>query len=89
MVLTVKKLLDHAKQSETDVIKTSEKEELKKQPKHVVICLVIKLLIKSQKLQKIKNKVIQRQLKMSMIKKYVMKDIDLQKKDKKLLMNWD
>ena len=87
MVLTVKKLLDHAKQSETDVIKTSEKEELKKQPKHVVICLVIKLLIKSQKLQKIKNKVIQRQLKMSMIKKYVMKDIDLQKKDKKLLMN--
>ena len=87
MVLTVKKLLDHAKQSETDVIKTSEKEELKKQPKHVLICLVIKLLIKSQKLQKIKNKVIQRQLKMSMIKKYVMKDIDLQKKDKKLLMN--
>ena len=87
MVLTVKKLLDHAKQSETDVIKTSEKEELKKQPKHVVICLVIKLLIKSQKLQKIKNKVIQRQLKVSMIKKYVMKDIDLQKKDKKLLMN--
>ena len=87
MVVTVKKLLDHAKQSETDVIKTSEKEELKKQPKHVVICLVIKLLIKSQKLQKIKNKVIQRQLKMSMIKKYVMKDIDLQKKDKKLLMN--
>ena len=87
MVLTVKKLLDHAKQSETDVIKTSEKEELKKQPKHVVMCLVIKLLIKSQKLQKIKNKVIQRQLKMSMIKKYVMKDIDLQKKDKKLLMN--
>ena len=87
MVLTVKKLLDHAKQSETDVIKASEKEELKKQPKHVVICLVIKLLIKSQKLQKIKNKVIQRQLKMSMIKKYVMKDIDLQKKDKKLLMN--
>ena len=87
MVATVKKLLDHAKQSETDVIKTSEKEELKKQPKHVVICLVIKLLIKSQKLQKIKNKVIQRQLKMSMIKKYVMKDIDLQKKDKKLLMN--
>ena len=87
MVVTVKKLLGHAKQSETDVIKTSEKEELKKQPKHVVICLVIKLLIKSQKLQKIKNKVIQRQLKMSMIKKYVMKDIDLQKKDKKLLMN--
>ena len=87
MVVTVKKLLDHAKQSETDVIKTSEKEELKKQPKHVVICLVIKLLIKSQKLQKIKNKVIQRQLKVSMIKKYVMKDIDLQKKDKKLLMN--
>ena len=87
MVATVKKLLDHAKQSETDVIKTSEKEELKKQPKHAVICLVIKLLIKSQKLQKIKNKVIQRQLKMSMIKKYVMKDIDLQKKDKKLLMN--
>ena len=80
-------LLDHAKQSETDAIKTSEKEELKKQPKHLVICLVINLLIKSQKFQKIKNKIIPGQLKMSMIKKYAKKDIDLQKKDNKLLMN--
>ena len=38
------------------------------------------------KFHKIHNKIIQRQLQMSMIKKYLKKDIYLQKKDKKLLM---
>ena len=38
------------------------------------------------KVQKIDNKVIQRQLQMRMIKKYLKKDKYLQKKDNKLLM---
>ena len=38
------------------------------------------------KVQKVDNKVIQRQLQMRMIKKYLKKDKYLQKKDNKLLM---
>ena len=38
--------------------------------------------------QKIYNKIIQRELKMVMIKKYLKKDMYLKKKDEKLLMNW-
>ena len=41
------------------------------------------------KVQKIDNKVIQRQLQMKMIKKYLKKDKYLEKKDNKLLMIWD
>ena len=54
-----------------------------------MILLVIKLLIKSQTFQKIYNKIIHRQLQMNMIKKYLKREIYLQKKDKKLLINWD
>ena len=62
------------------------KQQFKKQQKQLVISLVIKLLIKLGKLQNINNKIIQKQLQMSMIKKYLKKDIYLQKKHKKLLM---
>ena len=41
---------------------------------------------KSQKFQKINNKIIQKQFQMGMIKKYLNKDIYLQKKDRKLLI---
>ena len=47
------------------------------------------LLTKLPKFQTIHHKLIQRQLQMSMIKKYLKKDIYLQKKDKKLLMSWN
>ena len=40
-----------------------------------------------QKFQKIHNKIIWKQLQMGMTKKYLKKDIYLQKKNKKLLMN--
>ena len=39
---------------------------------------------KSQKFQKIHNKLIQKQIQMRMIKKYLKKDLHLQKKDTKL-----
>ena len=42
-----------------------------------------------QKFQKIHNKIIERQLQTSMIKKYLKIDIHLQNKDRKLFMIWD
>ena len=47
-------------------LKVLQKESFKKQEKQLAICLVITLLIKSQKFQKI-----QKQLQMRIIKKYV------------------
>ena len=53
------------------------KEQFKKPQKQLVIWLVIKLLIKLRGFQKIHNKIFRRQLQMSMIKKYLKKDIYL------------
>ena len=73
------KRLDHSKQSARDALKTSKRiKSFKKQLKQLAI---------SQKFQKIHNKLIQRHLQISMIKKYQMKDMYLQKRDTKLLMN--
>ena len=44
---------------------------------------------KIEKFQKIHNKINQRLLQINVIKKYLKKDMYLQKKDKKLLMNWN
>ena len=69
------KLLDHAKESATDALKTSSKRVIQKRAEAKAIWLVINLLIKPQTPQKY------------LIQKYLTKDIHLQKKDKKLLMN--
>ena len=53
-----------------------------KQQKELAICVVIKFLLKLQKFWKIQNKIIQKQLQVSMIKKYLKKDLYIQKKDK-------
>ena len=63
-------------------LKLLQKEQFKKQQKELVIWLVVTLLIKLQKFQKIHNTMIQTQLQMRIIKKYLKKDICLQKKDK-------
>ena len=81
------KILDHAKQSRTDAIKTSAKTVIKKQQKQLVIWLVMKLLIESQNFQKFYNKIIQKKL--QMITKCPDKVMYLQEKDKQLLMNQD
>ena len=73
--------LDDAKQSATDAFTTASKIAIQKTAE-VVIWWAIKLLIKLWGFQKIHNKIIQRQFKMSMIKKCLKKDIYLQKKDK-------
>ena len=83
------KFFDHARQSATESFKTSSKRAIQKTLESTGVWLVIKLLIKSQKYKKFKNKLIQRQLQMRIIKKYLKKDIRLQKKDQKFLMKWD
>ena len=68
-------------------VKLPKKDPFKKQQKEPVIWSVIKLESKLQNFWKIHNKILQRQLQMSMIKKYLKKVMYLQKKDEKLLMN--
>ena len=61
-----------ATQSTTDAFQTASKRAIQKTTETV--------LIELQGLQNIHNKIIQKHLQMSMIKKYIKKDIYLQKK---------
>ena len=70
------KLLDHDKQYATN----TQKEQFKKQQKQLVIWLVTKWLIQLRKYQNIHNKIIRRQLKKVMTKKYLKKYIYLQQR---------
>ena len=71
------KIVDTAKKSATDAIKTASKRAIQK--------LVIKWLIRLQVHQK--NHIMKKYSQMKLIMKYQKKDIFLQKKDKKLLTN--
>ena len=79
----------HAKQSATDALKTSSKRFIQKTAEGTSDLVGNKIANKITKFQKIHDKIFQKQLKMSMIKKTLNKDIYLQMKCKKLLMNWD
>ena len=81
------KLLDHANQSATDAFKTSSKSVIQKTGEAIGGLIGNKIVDKSIKIIKRDSKVIQKHLQMSMIKKYLKKDIYLQKEDRKLLMN--
>ena len=59
---------------------------MKKKQKQLMILLVIKLLIIPRKSQEIHHSIIQKQLQINMIKKYLKKNIYLQNKDRKLLL---
>ena len=75
--------------SATDAFITASKREIQKRAETTSDFIgnnKIKKL-KLQKFQKIHNKIIRKQLQMGMTKKYLKKDIYLQKKNKKLLMN--
>ena len=81
-----KKLLDHAKQSATDALKATLIKVIQKTAEATVDLIGNKAADKLQKSQKLRNRLIQKQLQMNMIKKYLKKDISLQKKVRKLLM---
>ena len=80
------KPLDHAKKNQLQMSNLPQNEQFKKQWKQMVIWLVKKLLIEFKKFPTIHNRIIQKQLQMKMIKKYLKNDIYLQKKDRILLM---
>ena len=82
MSKNIDKPLDHVKQSETDVFMHL----IQKIPAVTGNLMDNKLLIKLQESEKLHNRVIQKQLQTSMIKKHLKKDIYLQKKDRKLLI---
>ena len=69
------KLIDQAKQSATNALKTaSKKKTIKKQQKQLVIKLERKLLIKLEERQKLHQRIIQKQIK----EKYYETDLHLQ-----------
>ena len=82
MSKNIDKPLDHVKQSETDVLMHL----IQKIPAVTGNLMDNKWLIKLQESEKLHNRVIQKQLQTSMIKKHLKKDIYLQKKDRKLLI---
>ena len=71
------KFLNHAKQSDVDALKTASKKQFKKQQKQLVIWLVIKLQIKSQKSKKIYHIIIKKKI-LDLVERYLKKDIYLQ-----------
>ena len=80
------KLLDHAKQSTTDAFKTASKTVIQKTAEatgdligNIIADKITKILI-------FYNKIIKKQFQMSMIKKYLKKDIYIQKRDRTLLL---
>ena len=56
------------------LLKLLQKEQFKKQQNQLDIWLVTKLLIKNSKNQKVYNKIIQKQLQMTTMKKYLEKE---------------
>ena len=74
-----RKLLNHAKKSAADALKTSSKKVIQKTAGTTGDLIDNKSLTFLRKLQKTPNRIIQKQLQMRMLKKYL-------KKDKKLLI---
>ena len=81
------KLFDHAKKSATDTFKTASKRAIQKTTEATGDLIGNKIDDKITKPRKIPKKIFQRQLQISMIKKYLKKDIYLLKKDKKIIDN--
>ena len=78
--------LDHAKKYTRGALKTSSKRFVQKTAKAAGDLIGNKIANKITKVPKIHNKIIQRQLQMSIINKYLKKGIYLQNKENKFLM---
>ena len=81
------KLFDHAKQSATDTFKTSSKRALQKTAKATSDLIGNKIANKITGVSKVHNRIFQRQLQMSMIKKYLKNDVYLQKKKQEIIVD--
>ena len=80
------KLLDHPNQSALNALKTPSKRAIQTTAEATVISLAIKYLTELQKSQNPYNRIILKELQMSMINKYLKKHINLQRKGRRLLM---
>ena len=85
--LCVKNFLIILNNIATDAFKIVSKRAIQKTAEATDDSIGNKILTKLRKFQKTHNKRIQKQLQMSMIKKYLKKDIHLLKNGKKLLMS--
>ena len=81
-----KQKLLKTKKSAIDAIKTSSKRVIQKTSEFTGDLIGNKTAIRFTRVQKLYNKIIQRQLPMRMIKKYLKKYIYISRKNKKLLM---
>ena len=73
------RFLDHAKQYDTDALKTSSKRAIQKTAEAVGDLIANKMLIKLLKSQKLHHRIIQLQIKKKCLEKY----LSLRKKDRK------
>ena len=80
------KLLDDAKQSATDALKTTSKREIQKIVEATGDLIGNKIVNRITKVLKIHRVIFQKQLQMNMIKKHLKKETYFQKKGRKLLM---
>ena len=81
------KLVNHAKKSAADALKTSSKRIIQKTAEATSGLIGDKTADIIMKVSKTLNIITQRQLQMRVIRKYLKKDKYLQKKDGKLLLN--
>ena len=96
MLAMYQKLIDHAKKSAADAGKTASKGAIQKTAEAIYDLIGNKIVdvvansynAEQGKSQKIHNKIIQKQLQTSTIRKYLKKNIYPQKKYKKILI-WD
>ena len=89
MVNTAKNFLIILKKSATDTLKTSSKRVIQKTVEatgDLVGNKITNKITKISKTSQFHNRIVQKQLQMRMIKKYLKKDINFEKKDRKLLM---
>ena len=77
-------LLDPAKQSATDTLKITPKRVIQKTAEATVDLIGKRIANRITKAQEVHCRIIQKQLQMNMIKKYLRKDVYLQKKKHKI-----
>ena len=80
------KLLYHAKQSATDALKTTSRKVIQKTAEAAGDLIGNRIADEVTKISKIPSRIIQKQLQINLIKKYLKKDTYIQKKGRKLLM---
>ena len=78
------KLLDQVKESATEALKTASKKAIQKTAEASSVLIGNKIADRITKSQKLRNRIIQKQLQMSMIIKYLNKNISLEEGQKNI-----